>query len=501
MKPIINKWAVLFLTIIVALVLASLILYSFRRNPTIKVALTTVLGDRALKATLDGYKVKFIPKESVHFETSDGEDVIEPTWAFRPSHAVPTYPIPVTGDIDQDGKPEVYIGSYSKELYALDGKTGNTLWEWQLPFGVIGGRVVELGDLDGDGTEEIIIGSNTSLPIRVYALKGVVRNNEDRLLWATNVSGDFLEGGLSFIKETSYGSPLIIAATRDAPYSHGTLNVINPDGSFLFSPAEGLDVCASRPAIGNLPGSTELALIHGSHRFVGAAYGHRIVARNLRTGEIRWISPEIGDTGSQNHQIVDVDFDGRNEVFAFGYDQNTHENHYYILDGVNGAIIREVPWHIQGVIRESKRLFVAQNNETLCLGADGGILYSIPQISFAIESEENSELLLLNISYQDNKLIVKCYSASDGALIKEYSSNLEVPRHNNLEDYGGFGEPSSDAIFCTLADTDNDGRWDALIQIRDFIINVKLPFKVLKGNNPLSPIPFRNTDNSGFSKN
>lgn len=487
-----------FAVIVIFVILTSFIAYYFRRHPTIELARIAIFGDWMLKEHLDIYKSKFIPKKTVSLETLQGEDIIIPTWAFRPSHAFPIYPIPVTGDVDHDGIPEVYIAGSSREVYALDGKTGNSLWEWRLPFGVIGSRVVELGDLDSDGAEEIIVGSSISLPARVYALKGGVQRSEERLLWARNLSGDFLEGGLSFVNDPSTGSPLIVAATRDGQASSGTLNIIKADGSFLFQPALGIDDCLSRPAIGNIPASSEISLIHGSHKFLGVTYGNRIVARDLRTGKIHWVSSEIGDTGWQNHQIVDVDFDSRNEVIAFAGVQNAKNNHNFILDGATGAIIREVPWKFMGVIKESKCLLVSQNNETSCLRPDGTVVYKIPNISFGIESEETSGILLFNITFNDNRLLIKCYRAIDGSLIKEYSSNLELPKYDNPADYGIWGEPSMGMSFCTLADTDNDGQWDMLIQVGDFIVNVKLPFKVLKGVNPSSPIPFGNIDNGGI---
>ena len=47
----------------------------------------------------------------------------------------------------------------------------------------------------------------------------------------------------------------------------------------------------------------------------------------------------------------------------------------------------------------------------------------------------------------------------------------------------------------TLADTDNNGNWDCLLQIKDFVVNIKLPIKVTGAISGFAPLPFRNINN------
>lgn len=483
-----NRYYILFSVIVLLLGAA----YAFRKSDQAKLIGIKIFGDRALKRTMDEFKVKFIPQLSIKYKRGTlGTTNIYPTWIFRQEYAIDTYPVPVVDDADHDGKPEVYIGSHSREIDVLDGKTGGMLWTWKLPFGVVGGRVVNLVDLDGDGKKELVFGSHTTLPIRVYALKTGIIDPSERLFWKKNLSGDFFEGGINIIPGKT---PLIVASTRDAPYSRGTFSVIKSDGTLLYPSIEGVDDCISRPAVGNLPADKNLAVIHGSHNYYNATFAHKIVARDLQTGKVLWESPKIGDTGFQNHQIVDIDFDGQNEVLAFaiGKDKKMHQ---YILNGVRGSIIREVPWYVQGVLKEKKELLVCQIDSTKCLSQTGRVLYSIPKISFGIK-EQNDSLSLFSFRYVKDSLIIKKIDANNGRIIKVYSCLLMLPVYKKPGD-SGTSMPNNAVNFLTLADTDNDSNWDCLIQIRDFVVNVKMPIKIRTGTNQYAPISFRNIDNGG----
>jgi outer membrane protein assembly factor BamB len=481
-----------FTVIVIAFLLAGVInlLYFFRANPQIKVLGIKLLGDRNLFRVMKGYKANFIPQQLIRYNTGNTKNIAV-SWAFRPEYSVGFYPVPVVDDTDNDGKPEVYIGSYSRCIYSLDGKTGNSLWKWKLPFGVVGGRVVDLVDLDNDGKKEVVFGTHTTLPIRVYALKTGKIDNDKRLLWATNLSGDFLEGGLSVAMLNR--KPIIVALTRDAPYSRGTFNVLKPDGSFLFTSIPGVDNCATRPAIGILPVSGRLSVIHGSHNVYNATFANEIVARDLQSGKILWVSPKIGDTGFQNHQLIDVNFDGKNEVIAFARDGKLND-HTFILNGFNGTIIKEVPWIPQSVFKNKKQLIVCQDDKTMCLSKDGKILYAIAKISFGIHDNEGHKFLFA-ISYVNKELIIEKYDAANGNLLKRYNCTLSIPDYKKISDYGLLGKPGDSLAFLTLADTDNDGNWDCLIQVKDFVVNIRLPEMVSKGTSPFAPLSFRNIDN------
>ena len=269
------------------------------------------------------------------------------------------------------------------------------------------------------------------------------------------------------------------------------------NGSDQYSPLEGIDDCISRPAVGVLEGNKGLSFIFGSHNYYHAKFANRITAKDLNTGRILWSSIKIGDTGFQNHQILDINFDGINEVITFAKDTITKKDRTYLLSGANGRVIKELSWSsVQGVFEEKQLLFVAEKEETLALNKNGEEIYRVPKISFATNNEIG-KLILFAISYKNNRLEINTYDSDNGKLIKSYNSAFSLPDHSNTSDYGIFWKPNSALSFLTLADTDNNGDWDCLVQIKDYVVNIKTPFKVGKGINPYTPITYRNIDNSG----
>jgi len=100
-------------------------------------------------------------------------DFVVATWAFSPdtsrvyayrgndqsllwSRAVSdvTYHGFATGDLDQDGKPELVLGDYNGVIYALNGENGSMLWTYQASVYV--GAPVTLADVNHDGNRDVI---------------------------------------------------------------------------------------------------------------------------------------------------------------------------------------------------------------------------------------------------------------------------------------------------------------------------------------------------------
>ena len=475
-----------------------------------------IIGDTDLMAVLDRFHVRFIPEKLIKFPLSKTRDEMRPLWAFRLSHAVPTYPVPLVDDTDKDGVPEVYIGSYSKQLYVLNGITGDKLWEWHLPFGVVGGVSLAIDDLDNDGEKEILVGAHTSHPIRLYALRSAKKlGKRKRLKWVQNFSGDFIEGGVNIV--THEKRKYIIVATRDAPYSRGTINVLNAYGEFIYSPIFGVDICASRPAIGFLGHDRNFCFIHGSHKFYNAIFGNTISARDLLIGKGLWNVNLKGDTGSQNHQIVDADFDGENDVVAYvSYNEQgklelpksdgslvslnykTGDRLSIILDGVTGLVKRYFQGKLIGIITKNRSYLVQERDDgpVYCYDEKGRLRYKMRGISFGIYLDD-SNLYLVDMFYNKNRVVLELYNAFSGSKIKKIEARLSLPRHNMPSDYGIFGAPQDMLEFKTLADTDNDGYWNALVLIDDFVVNLHLPIRVGRKYNPYVLVPFRNINNAG----
>ncbi len=58
-------------------------------------------------------------------------------------------------DLDEDGKPELVIGSYDATLYVLNGEDGSLFWKHEYPYGYIGAPT-SIADLTKDDSLEII---------------------------------------------------------------------------------------------------------------------------------------------------------------------------------------------------------------------------------------------------------------------------------------------------------------------------------------------------------
>ncbi len=82
-------------------------------------------------------------------------------------------------DLDQDGKPELLIGSYNDTLYCLNGENGTTKWKYFGSGGYIGAPV-SIGDIDHDGICDIVF---------VSGYKVTALSNNGTLKWSYNIPG------------------------------------------------------------------------------------------------------------------------------------------------------------------------------------------------------------------------------------------------------------------------------------------------------------------------
>ncbi|MBI4040650.1 MAG: PQQ-like beta-propeller repeat protein [Deltaproteobacteria bacterium] len=461
-------------------------------------------GDVHLQRTALLYQDRDVSKALISFKKIKGASFY-PLWAFRPTHFMSTYAMPVVDDTDKDGIPEVYIGSNTQKIYALDGRDGHTLWKWSLPHGQVSGHSMFLEDIDGDGRNEVIFGSQISLPIRVYVLKTKpLFSDEERILWYRNVSGDFIEGGLNFAMD--HGEKYILAMTRDAPYSRGSFNVIKADGKFLYPPIQGVDVCVGRPAIGRLEANSgRLSVVYGSHKYYGAAEGYKITARDFLTGEKLWQTAPLGDTGFQQQQILDMDGDGKNEVSISVMTLDDQENYLrrenYLLESKQGQILRPLPGWTFGMIHNEDLTYFRHPDKRLFFyyGSKGNqkIKTLNTGMSFGVRFVEDNQFHLVSIFSKSGKLYCEFYHYKTGALEKTYSMpfrmNLDLPMAN------GFSAPQQDfqVNFKALADVDGDQYWDALVHVGDYIAAVHLPIRVHSRYSPFSRTPHRNINNDG----
>jgi outer membrane protein assembly factor BamB len=244
----------------------------------------------------------------------DDSNFFREKWRFRSISTSLNNGKALVDDVDNDGLPEVFIGSGSTKVYGLNGNTGEKNWEYVLPFGITSTLAYVLADLDDDGMNEFVFGSTISHPIRIYALR-TGKNEENRVYWTRNVGGDFFQAGLSSFRN-SKGEVRVVGATRDAPYARGAINILDGLGERVVPERIEFDVCNNRPAYLDVNGDGELDILTGSHGFYGAKHANALTAIDAQTGKIIWSNPVGTDTGWLNFPIIDIDDDGEKEIIV-----------------------------------------------------------------------------------------------------------------------------------------------------------------------------------------
>lgn len=482
---------------------------------------TYFLTYHALRVSLFGDETKKYnySKEDYKFY-SDKKDSWQfgKKWRFTPASRIIEaddmrrncyYPEPIVNDVDKDGVPEVFITSYSRKVYCLNGQNGELIWEYELPYGITGGVTAQLIDVDNDGMDELVFGTHAPLPIRVYCIK-TDKLCRDRLVWVKNVYGDFIEGALtSFINDEKKAR--IIYGTRSAPYIFGSTGVIDEKGRFLNFPTFSVDVCMAKPTVYK-DKKNRYTSFGGSHRWIpenyGASggrkiwekYGKMIYARDVESGEILWTNYRGYDTGFDISLVVDYDFNGVFRIVSMCDNKNHGSD---ILDPETGELIGETPVRCLAVFQQGGKKYL--------LGTSGDInlalyeyktykgpytkIYDIPvnistvRYILDIDSDGKQEYLMEELNGKNLEIIFR--DALSGEVKYKFTADLTKAWAAN---------PS---VMCydqhVLADSDNDGAWEYLTMIGGAITCFDLPFKVKACYPKYNYMPFGDIYGTGYN--
>ena len=251
-------------------------------------------------------------------------------WSFRPEHFQPVYPKISIADTNNDGVKELYYASQTKKIYELDALTGKIKRNWEFPIGQSSSKGTFL--YKDNNIFYLLTSSTISLPIKIYSLN--LNDKEININWQKSVHGQFVESGLNIDKNR------IVVATRDAPYSRGSLYIFNKKGEKLYGPESTIDVCNSRPVI------EKNYFIHGSHNFYDVSLGNSIVKRDINNGQIIWKTNLGFDTGFITNNIINFNNDPISDIVVY----NIENQRSIILDGTNGSKINYLP----GIILDKK---------------------------------------------------------------------------------------------------------------------------------------------------
>lgn len=226
---------------------------------------------------------------------------------------------PILYDINDDSIDDILIGSLDYQFYALNGLTGDVIWQSAI-FEHFIRASSPLGDIDNDGGLEVVVPGNHAI-IRTYDAKTGNLEWENKIgygIEATPVLADVDGDGYDEI---------IVFTIGDIPLGiSGDVVILNHDGSELWRSSAHTYFYTS-PTILDIDGDGLVDIIGGDSN------DHTIIAYKGTNGSILWETVLPGCTWSQAPLVTaDIDSDGEIEVIA-GANPNL-----FCLNAISGAI-------------------------------------------------------------------------------------------------------------------------------------------------------------------
>jgi outer membrane protein assembly factor BamB len=233
-------------------------------------------------------------------------------WSYTTGNRV--YSSPAIGDINNDGIPDVVVGSWDRKIYALRGDNGSLLWSYTT--GNLVSSSPAIGDINNDGIPDVVVGS---WDYKIYALRG----DNGSLLWSYT-TGNRVYSSPAIGDINNDGIPDVVVGSWD--YKIYALRGDN--GSLLWSYTTG-DWVESSPAIGDINNDGIPDVVVGS-------FDYKIYALRGDNGSLLW-SYTTGNWVQSSPAIGDINNDGIPEVVVGSSDYKI-----YALRGDNGSLLWSV---------------------------------------------------------------------------------------------------------------------------------------------------------------
>jgi hypothetical protein len=231
----------------------------------------------------------------------------------------------IASDLNGDGSPDVVIGTAggNEYVYALDGKTGNVIWEYGDPINYNNGDIMGLDvkrDWNNDGVPDVLASASGNEStgqgrFSVYLFNGVNGN----IIWQINQAS---QQKLKYmVTSTDFGGAV---GSRV-----GTTNEVigfNQSGQIIWIfPTAGTPwTVVEMPNVGGSPSSDVL---------VGTTTGNVYVLSG-DNGSVIW-QTNIGSVFIEDARVVsDVNESGTRDILISGIAPNV-----YVLEGSNGQVI------------------------------------------------------------------------------------------------------------------------------------------------------------------
>ena len=252
-------------------------------------------------------------------------------WIFYTGDRV--WASPAVGDVDNDGRVEVVIGSTDSNVYVLDGPTGSLEYAFSTAEAVYASAA--LANLDGDAFTEMVIGS-TDDSIYCFQWDGVTASTE----WVYPTGGDVFssaaigdvdrDGSLEMVVGSIDGSVYSISASGNMEWSYPT------GGPVYSSPAlantdEVLMYAMDWPMFRNNPSRTGLYTTPPPTHldvYVGSDSGHLYLLDGDDGSLIDRFPVYTGSKGGihTSPSVADVDGDNKLEILFYDWGMNSTRN-------------------------------------------------------------------------------------------------------------------------------------------------------------------------------
>jgi hypothetical protein len=223
-----------------------------------------------------------------------------------------------SGDLNQDGWPDVVFGSDGGIVTAMNGRTGATMWGYSIlaHFNLqsasmpVGGAI---GQIDGVGGLDYVVGARDSHDATNWT-------NDHSLLLALSTGGSVL-----WAKQDPTGNPLT--------YTHPIIADADHDGQSEV-------YWGDWNTIGHKPPYTEA----DSWKVTGPAHFYRYD----KAGNMVWRQTLGTFWSNKDLALADVDGDGQQEILATGPNTNGHEGIFYldIGTGAKKTFVDAYPWMV-----------------------------------------------------------------------------------------------------------------------------------------------------------
>lgn len=157
---------------------------------------------------------------------------------------------PILCDVDLDGRIEVVFGSWDHHVYCLDAVTGELRWETELKGRIRSG--LAMADLNGDGRQEILAGD----PFGLACL-----GSDGRLVWEFRSPGEEMVVAVPPVVGDLDGDGRldVVFGTQS-----GFLYALNHEGKPIWSVPLGEDEIHAAPLVADVDADGQLEVVYGT---------------------------------------------------------------------------------------------------------------------------------------------------------------------------------------------------------------------------------------------